>query len=123
MAAPSRIDPVTAAELLRAPFLQAALFLALFMLTDPPTAPSRYTEQVLIGVLVAAASVTAEVLNASRVGKHLGAGQACLLVGLLAGDVALAVRHWLGQRQARPGTHRPITSIISARRLALAPDP
>jgi Na+-translocating ferredoxin:NAD+ oxidoreductase RnfD subunit len=93
-AALGRIDPVTAAELFRTPFVQAALFLALFMLTDPPTAPGRYAEQVAIGVLVAAASVAAE---------ELGAGQAYLLVGLLAGNLALAMRRWLTQRgQARP---------------------
>jgi hypothetical protein len=52
------------------PFVQATLFLALFMLTDPPTAPSRYADQVVIGLLVAAASLVA---------KTLGAGQAYLL--------------------------------------------
>jgi Na+-translocating ferredoxin:NAD+ oxidoreductase RnfD subunit len=84
-----RIDRVTAAELLRTPFVQATLFLALFMLTDPPTAPSRYADQVGIGVLVAAASIVAKVL---------GAGQVYLLVGLLAGNIALVARRW--QRSA-----------------------
>jgi Na+-translocating ferredoxin:NAD+ oxidoreductase RnfD subunit len=88
-----RIDPATAAELLRTPFVQAAVFFALFMLTDPPTAPSRYTEQVAIGVLVAVASVAAE---------ELGAGQAYLLVGLLVGNVALAARRWVDQLRFRP---------------------
>jgi Na+-translocating ferredoxin:NAD+ oxidoreductase RnfD subunit len=89
-----RTDPVTAAELLRTPFVQATLFLALFMLTDPPTAPSRYTDQVAIGALVAAASVAAE---------KLGAGQSYLLVGLLIGNLALAARRALAQRrQPRP---------------------
>jgi Na+-translocating ferredoxin:NAD+ oxidoreductase RnfD subunit len=109
LAAPGRIDPLIAAELFRAPFVQAALFLALFMLTDPPTAPARYTEQVAIGVVVAVASVAAEVL---------GAGQAYLLVGLLIGNVALAVRRWLSQRRVRPGAQR---SVGSTQRLALAP--
>jgi Na+-translocating ferredoxin:NAD+ oxidoreductase RnfD subunit len=88
-----RSDPVTAAELLRTPFLQATVFLALFMLTDPPTAPSRYTDQVVIGLLVATASVAAE---------KLGAGQAYLLVGLLVGNLALAARRYLAQRRLRP---------------------
>jgi Na+-translocating ferredoxin:NAD+ oxidoreductase RnfD subunit len=78
-------DPVNAAELLRTPFVQATLFLALFMLTDPPTAPSRYADQVAIGLLAAVAGVAAELL---------GAGQAYLLVGLLVGNVALAARRW-----------------------------
>jgi Na+-translocating ferredoxin:NAD+ oxidoreductase RnfD subunit len=96
-----RVDPLTAAELLRTPFVQAALFFALFMLTDPPTAPSRYTEQVVGGVLVAAVSVAAELL---------GAGQAYLLVGLLIGNVALAARRWFNQRQVRVGTQQSATN-------------
>jgi Na+-translocating ferredoxin:NAD+ oxidoreductase RnfD subunit len=101
LAALGRIEPVLAAELFRTPFVQAALFFALFMLTDPPTAPSRYREQVAIGVLVGATSVAAELL---------GAGQAYLLVGLLIGNIALAARRWLTQRQARPAT-RPAARI------------
>ncbi len=90
-------DPLTSAELLRSPFVQAALFFAVFMLTDPPTAPSRYFEQVAIGVLVACVSVAAELL---------GAGQAYLLVGLLVGDVALAARRMFTQWQVRTGAQR-----------------
>ena len=37
-------NPSAVVEMFRAPFLQAALFLAFFMLTDPPTAPGRYRE-------------------------------------------------------------------------------
>ena len=72
----SVVDPGRVAELFRAPFLQATLFLALFMLTDPPTSPSRNTDQVVIGVLVGAVSCVAQLL---------GAGQSYLLLGLLAG--------------------------------------
>jgi Na+-translocating ferredoxin:NAD+ oxidoreductase RnfD subunit len=86
----SHIDSTTAAELLRPPFVQATLFMALFMLTDPPTAPSRYLEQVAIGVLVAVGSVVAEML---------GAGQTYLLVGRLVGNVALAVRRLQSARR------------------------
>jgi Na+-translocating ferredoxin:NAD+ oxidoreductase RnfD subunit len=84
-----RIDPVTASEMFRTPFVQASLFLAMFMVTDPPTAPARYAEQVAIGLLVAATSVVAE---------ELGAGQGYLLIGVLAGNVGLAARRWLSQR-------------------------
>ncbi len=88
-----RFDPVTAAEMFRTPFVQASLFLALFMLTDPPTSPARYSEQVAIGVLTALVSVVAE---------ELGAGQSYLLVGLLVGNAALAVRRALSRlRQSR----------------------
>ncbi|MGI9147491.1 MAG: hypothetical protein ACR2IK_13210 [Chloroflexota bacterium] len=89
-AALGRIDPVTAAELFRTPFVQATLFLALFMVTDPPTAPGRYTEQVALGVVVAAVSVAAD---------QLGVGQSYLLTGLLVGNVALAARRWMSQRR------------------------
>jgi enediyne biosynthesis protein E5 len=68
------VDPSAVAELFRAPFLQATLFLALFMLTDPPTSPSRYKDQVGIRVLVGAVSCAAQML---------GAGQSYLLLGLL----------------------------------------
>jgi Na+-translocating ferredoxin:NAD+ oxidoreductase RnfD subunit len=91
-----RIDPVTASEMFRMPFIQASLFLALFMLTDPPTAPARYAEQMAIGALVGAASVLAEAL---------GAGQIYLLVGVLVGNVALATRRWLGQRRGTSSRH------------------
>lgn len=84
-----RVDPLTAAELLRTPFVQATLFFAVFMLTDPPTAPSRTADQLCIGVLVAVASVAAEIL---------GAGQSYLLIGLLVGNVAFAVRRWMNQQ-------------------------
>jgi Na+-translocating ferredoxin:NAD+ oxidoreductase RnfD subunit len=87
-----RVDPATAAELLRTPFLQATLFFALFMLTDPPTAPGRYGEQVVLGALVAVVSCGAELI---------GAGQVYLLVGLLAGNMALATRRWLSLRAAQ----------------------
>lgn len=79
-------DPASVAEMFRAPFVQAALFLALFMLTDPPTSPSRYVDQVWVGVL---AAVTA------CVGQLLGAGQAYLLLGVLVGNAALALRRWV----------------------------
>lgn len=101
-----RIDVVTASELLRTPFVQATLFLALFMLTDPPTAPSRYVDQVVIGALVAASSVTAEML---------GAGQTYLLVGVLIGNVALAIRRWLLNRHASPSRVRLATQSASSR--------
>jgi Na+-translocating ferredoxin:NAD+ oxidoreductase RnfD subunit len=81
------VAPAAAAELFRPPFLQAAQFLALFMLTDPPTAPARPAEQVGIGLLAAAVACLAQVL---------GAGQMYLLIGLLAGNLALAGRRWLG---------------------------
>jgi Na+-translocating ferredoxin:NAD+ oxidoreductase RnfD subunit len=82
-------DPVRVSEMFRAPFVQAALFLAFFMLTDPPTSPARRADQVWIGALVGVVSVLAQVL---------GAGQSYLLIGLLAGNVALAIRRGWARR-------------------------
>jgi len=80
-------DPARVSEMFRTPFVQATLFLAFFMLTDPPTSPSRYVDQVWIGALVAVAGCLAQLW---------GAGQSYLLIGLLVGNVALAVRRALG---------------------------
>lgn len=101
-----RIDPVTASEMFRTPFVQASLFLALFMVTDPPTAPARYGEQVAIGALVGGASVAAEAL---------GAGQVYLLIGVLVGNVALALRRWQGQRRAIRRIAQAPTSVAQER--------
>jgi hypothetical protein len=82
VAAPLRVRSQLA-ELFRPPFLHATLFAAFFMLSDPPTAPGGELEQIWVGALVGASAVAA----------HLaGVGQAYLLVGVLAGNVAVAVR-------------------------------
>lgn len=75
LAAPDRV-----AELYRSPFLNAALFLAFFMLTDPPTSPVTTRGQAVVGVVAAVAACGALLL---------GAGQVYLLVGLLAGNLAV----------------------------------
>jgi Na+-translocating ferredoxin:NAD+ oxidoreductase RnfD subunit len=77
--------PARVAEMFRPPFVQTALFVAVFMVTDPPTAPGRYADQVWIGALVAGVAVAAQLL---------GIGQSYLLVGLLAGNLAWAGRRW-----------------------------
>ena len=86
------VQPTGVAEMFRAPFLHAAVFLASFMLTDPPTAPGRYGEQVWVGALAAVVSVAAQVL---------GVGQGYLLVGLLAGNAAMFARSWIADRRRR----------------------
>jgi Na+-translocating ferredoxin:NAD+ oxidoreductase RnfD subunit len=73
------------AEMFREPFLQAALFFGFFMLTDPPTSPNRYLDQVWFGVLAALTAGAAQLL---------GAGQVYLLVGVLVPNAALgAIRY------------------------------
>ena len=49
-------DPAWVSEVFRTPDLQAALFFALFILTDPPTSPVTYRDQIVFAVIVAAAS-------------------------------------------------------------------
>lgn len=78
MLAPSRV-----VEMFHEPFAQAALFLALFMLTDPPTSPGRPLDQVWYGALVALISVVAQLA---------GAGQSYLLLGCLVGNLILVCR-------------------------------
>jgi Na+-translocating ferredoxin:NAD+ oxidoreductase RnfD subunit len=78
------------AEMFRDPFLQAALFLAFFMLTDPPTSPNRYVDQVWFGILAALTAGVAQLL---------GAGQVYLLIGVLVANVVLAVVRY-ARRQA-----------------------
>lgn len=73
-------DAARVAEMFRSPFVNSALFLAFFMLTDPPTSPGRIEEQIWFGVLVALVSVGAQLA---------GLGQSFLLVGLLAGNAEL----------------------------------
>jgi Na+-translocating ferredoxin:NAD+ oxidoreductase RnfD subunit len=79
-------DPRAVAEIFRTPDLQAVLFFAFFMLTDPPTSPVKDAPQVVYGVLVAAASYAC----------FEWTGAACyLLAGLLVGNV------WEAARRAR----------------------
>ena len=87
------IQPNLVAEMFRAPFVQSAVFLAVFMLTDPPTSPGRYTEQVWFGALAAVTACVAQLM---------GAGQAYLLIGVLVPNAALAARRIIGNpRPAR----------------------
>jgi len=44
------------AEIFRSPDLQAVLYFAFIILTDPPTSPAKYPDQIVFGVIVAAVS-------------------------------------------------------------------
>jgi hypothetical protein len=71
-------DPVHVAEIFRAPDLQAVVFFACFILTDPPTSPVKYHDQMMCGVIVAVASYV--------VFEWIGAVH-FLLAGVLVGNV------------------------------------
>ncbi|MEP6715510.1 MAG: RnfABCDGE type electron transport complex subunit D [Terriglobia bacterium] len=49
-------DPQWVAEIFRSPDLEAALFFAFIILTDPPTSPAKYPDQILCGAIVAVVS-------------------------------------------------------------------
>jgi Na+-translocating ferredoxin:NAD+ oxidoreductase RnfD subunit len=49
-------NPTGVAEVFRSPDANAVLFLALFMLDDPPTSPNKYHDQVVFAVLAAVSS-------------------------------------------------------------------
>ena len=70
--------PAQVAEIFRAPDLHAALFFAFFILTDPPTSPVRYPDQIICGALVAVVSFA--------IFEWVGAVH-YLLSGVLAGNV------------------------------------
>jgi len=76
-------DPAKLAEIFRAPDLQASLYFAFFILTDPPTSPTKYRHQVICGALVAGVGYA--------VFEWTGAAH-YLLSGVLAGNVWEAVR-------------------------------
>ena len=71
-------DPAQVAEVFRAPDLHAALFFAFFFLTDPPTSPNRYRDQMICAAIVAASGYL--------IFERLGAAH-YLLSGVLVGNI------------------------------------
>jgi Na+-translocating ferredoxin:NAD+ oxidoreductase RnfD subunit len=89
-------------ESFRAPYINAAIFFAAFMLSDPPTSPARYGEQVTFGVGVAILSF------AVQMAFH---PQYFLLAGLLIGNAAFA---WWRTRPTRRAAaqQRSVTPLL-----------
>jgi Na+-translocating ferredoxin:NAD+ oxidoreductase RnfD subunit len=86
-------DPAGVAELYRTPDLNAALYFAFFMVSDPPTSPPAPRDQLVFGALVAVASVAAfELVGAAYF----------LLVGLLVANVHEAWRRRGGKWVVSP---------------------
>jgi Na+-transporting NADH:ubiquinone oxidoreductase subunit NqrB len=65
-------------EVFRVPFINSALFLAFFMVTDPPTSPGKYAHQIIFGSIAAIVSVAVNIT--------IG-GLSYLLVGLLTANL------------------------------------
>ena len=85
-------QPARVAELYRVPDLNAALYFAFFMVTDPPTSPPKHRDQLINGVIVAVVSDAAF--------EFIGAAY-FLLAGLLAGNVWEAIRRYRTKKLAR----------------------
>ncbi|EKN66687.1 hypothetical protein BABA_14557 [Neobacillus bataviensis LMG 21833] len=68
----------SAADALRPPFINASLFFGLFMLTDPPTSPAKYKEQVMFGLLSAVSGTIV---------YGIFGGLTYLFIGLLIGNL------------------------------------
>lgn len=88
------VKPNMAADALRMPFTTSVLYLAFFMVTDPPTSPAKPNEQVLFGAIAAVVSVADYVvLN----------GLSFLLLGLLVANAYNGLRLFVASRApARP---------------------
>ena len=79
----SYYDVGLAGDALRTPFINSALFLAFFMVTDPPTSPGKYKDQIWFGVITAVVSMIIYLIFG---------GLSYLLVGLLAANAWNALR-------------------------------
>jgi Na+-translocating ferredoxin:NAD+ oxidoreductase RnfD subunit len=71
-------DPLSVAEIFRTPDVEAALYFAFIILTDPPTSPAKYPDQIVCGLIVAAVSYAF---------FELAGVVYYLLAGVLAGNV------------------------------------
>jgi Na+-translocating ferredoxin:NAD+ oxidoreductase RnfD subunit len=87
------------AEVYRVPFLNAALFFAFFMLTDPPTSAGRYDEQLRFGAIAGACAF------ALFLAVH---DLSFLLLALLAANL------WLARRRLQ--RERSLDARLAARR-------
>ena len=84
-------SPLSVAEIFRTPDVEAAIYFACFILTDPPTSPAKYPDQMICGVLVAVVSFA--VFEATGAVYYL-------LAGVLVGNLWEAWRRW--KRSSRP---------------------
>ncbi|WP_462410451.1 RnfABCDGE type electron transport complex subunit D [Neobacillus sp. Marseille-QA0830] len=95
-----------AADAFRPPFINAALFFSFFMLTDPPTSPAKYQNQVVFGILSA---VTGIIVYA------IFGGLTYLFIGLMIGNIysywkKLSASKAAERRQMRSKTSRRVIS-------------
>jgi Na+-translocating ferredoxin:NAD+ oxidoreductase RnfD subunit len=84
-------------EVFRDPFINSALFLSFVMLTDPPTSPAKYKDQMVFGFIAAVISV----LDYTFLG-----GLSYLLIGLLVANAWKASKSNSPQNQKQKATKR-----------------
>jgi Na+-translocating ferredoxin:NAD+ oxidoreductase RnfD subunit len=82
-------------DALRNPFINSTLFLGFFMVTDPPTSPAKYGEQMIFGFIAAIVSVIVYLIFG---------GLTFLLVGLLVANAWNALR-LLEAEKSKPSTN------------------
>ena len=97
-----------ATEIFRAPDINAVLFFAFFMLTDPPTSPARYRDQIVFGVVVAV--VSAAIFLTIGALYYLPAG---LLIG----------NGWEAWRRTRTRTRAKTPDASTGKRARAVPAP
>ena len=85
-------NPGKVAEIFRAPDLHAVLFFAFFILTDPPTSPVKYRDQLVCGAIIA--------LFSYAIFEWLGAAY-YLLAGVLVGNLWEAWNRWRSSSRRR----------------------
>jgi Na+-translocating ferredoxin:NAD+ oxidoreductase RnfD subunit len=90
--------PDTVVEIFRTPDAPAALFFAFFILTDPPTSPVLYGNQIICALIVAGASFA--------VFEWVGAAH-YLLAGVLVGNIWEAWSRMRIARNRRRGREKP----------------
>ena len=94
-------DPQRVAEVFRAPDLHAAVFFAFIILTDPPTSPAKYPDQLICGALVATAAYAVFELQGAVY---------YLLAGVLVGNV------WEAWRRTRRRAAKVEQRVLHAER-------
>ena len=101
-------NPRWVAEIFRPPDVEATLYFAFIILTDPPTSPVRYPDQLLCGLLVAAISYAF---------FEWGGVVYYLLAGVMAGNI------WEAWRRSNQRTGRRFPMGLGAFLNDLAPWP
>lgn len=107
------VAPGYVGDIFRTPFLHMALFFAFFMVTDPPTSPVTFGEQIWFGVAVATVSYLTYM--ATR-------GLYFLLVGVLVGNALYAVWRTV-RRQIQRGSQAQAAPAAQPARVAVTAAP